>query len=843
MAGTENSFLADIRAELRRNRLVPVIGAGVSVGAARLPNWLGAVRAGLRHLRQTRMADPAALAEAGRLLEAGELIPAAEAIAAQLKDLSEWAAWLRDTFRIEQEAIGDWSMLWAIFELMCPLVATTNYDRLLSFNPLQVVQSVSWDEPALLESALKDGRSVVHLHGIWDRPQSVVFGAGDYDRLVGKDAYRSFLRALWLDRTLLFIGCSFDGLQDPDFGRLLDWAHREFGQNHFRHYALLKAGSYDLDQGQHLLRHRIQVVEYGPSHVELPETIRDLNPHREVALTASANRIRELVNGQDPGNVPLLQHLLRRLLPATQNVVDIPAAASDLLARQSVTSDRFRQELFRLQGVAGLLIDREVLRQTITRLDSFTGIPEDEKERVRTVVLQAGRAFSLFPHDLLAALKQRNVAIHGAVAEGWSKMFMDDLSESAGYSEAQREILRSVGVYDPLDKPYSRENMHRVLAALEEILAADPLKVFPAQPAGLGVAPEGPSIAVGRKDRIDIYPFHRPKARSSVLIVGTPGLLGVEPVPGPGGPMLVGYTKSAVLAWNPRSSRDLVHSYEVDAPYGIESVTHLAAPDGLHTYVLTTGVLSGEMTHLVNFTPRDRIAVDPKLSDITAFPGAQLLCRDAHADSLVRLDPPGEPAVVLEEEPLLRELRNHQAVAGNETIQIAKLGIARLRPRSLATVRVLVNRSEPEGYTYESGCLVCELDQGDLHPVAFFRIPAESWFCTRLQDLGGGSFRIMCGVMSDRGSMRPMVFWSTAYSAPADFVLPVAGSGVETEADGAAVCWVDGSSALVGTGAILWSVDVGSGTSRVLDQDSGKPIRSIDLVDWKASSAQVAMSG
>ena len=160
------------------------------------------------------------------------------------------------TFRADQEQVSDWSTLSAVFELMCPIIATTNYDRILCFNQLRVTLAVSWDQPAAMEAALKDGGSVFHLHGIYDRPQSVVFGAEDYDRLVGTDAYRSVLRALWLGRTLLFVGCSFDGLQDPDFSRLLEWAYREFGQNQFRHYALLLAGSYNREQARRLLRHR-----------------------------------------------------------------------------------------------------------------------------------------------------------------------------------------------------------------------------------------------------------------------------------------------------------------------------------------------------------------------------------------------------------------------------------------------------------------------------------------------------------------------------------------------------------------------------------------------------------
>jgi len=70
-----------------------------------------------------------------------------------------------------------------------------------------------------------------------------------------------------------------------------------------------------------LIRHRIQIVEYGPSHAELASRIRELNPHRQKALTAGANRIRELVEGQQPEDVPSLRQLLEQLLPASQDTV------------------------------------------------------------------------------------------------------------------------------------------------------------------------------------------------------------------------------------------------------------------------------------------------------------------------------------------------------------------------------------------------------------------------------------------------------------------------------------------------------------------------------------------
>src|SRR3712207_7952494 len=57
-------------------------------------------------------------------------------------------------------------------------------------------------------------------------PYTTLFRS-DYNRVVTNRAYRSVLETLWLQRTLLFIGSSSHGLQDPDFLALLKWARSE----------------------------------------------------------------------------------------------------------------------------------------------------------------------------------------------------------------------------------------------------------------------------------------------------------------------------------------------------------------------------------------------------------------------------------------------------------------------------------------------------------------------------------------------------------------------------------------------------------------------------------------
>jgi len=105
--------------------------------------------------------------------------------------------------------------------MLCPFVATTNYDRILSLVFPSSWTTATWDQSVPMLTKMRDGHAILHLHGLYDFPKSVIFSTKSYERLVRRPAYRELMRCLWLQHTLLFIGCSADGLADPDFIRFL----------------------------------------------------------------------------------------------------------------------------------------------------------------------------------------------------------------------------------------------------------------------------------------------------------------------------------------------------------------------------------------------------------------------------------------------------------------------------------------------------------------------------------------------------------------------------------------------------------------------------------------------
>jgi tetratricopeptide (TPR) repeat protein len=73
-----------------------------------------------------------------------------------------------------------------------------------------------------LEEIVHSRQGVIHLHGHWRQPESVVFGLRTYDEIVKDERAQLLLSVLRYGKTMVFIGCGA-GLEDPDFKRFRGW--------------------------------------------------------------------------------------------------------------------------------------------------------------------------------------------------------------------------------------------------------------------------------------------------------------------------------------------------------------------------------------------------------------------------------------------------------------------------------------------------------------------------------------------------------------------------------------------------------------------------------------------
>jgi tetratricopeptide (TPR) repeat protein len=256
----------DLRNEIANGHVLVVVGTGVSLAATdgeSVASWRGLLKNGVERCQTLRsLSDPEADAlradiDSGSL---DRLLSAAGEIRRKLSDPdeSEVRIWLRDTVGKLHAKKRD--VLEAIRDLGLP-IATTNYDDLLE--EVTGWRSATWLEGDRAIRAIEGKeQAVVHLHGHWATLDSVILDRDSYDRIREHDLAQTILRGARTFKTLLFVGCG-EGLSDPNFGALLEWAREVFRNMEGRHYRLCLDGELGKLNDEHREDH-ILPVSYGP---------------------------------------------------------------------------------------------------------------------------------------------------------------------------------------------------------------------------------------------------------------------------------------------------------------------------------------------------------------------------------------------------------------------------------------------------------------------------------------------------------------------------------------------------------------------------------------------------
>lgn len=234
----------DLRRDIANGDVLVVVGTGVSLAATggkpneSVASWQGLLLngvdrcEGLDSLSRSKAAKLRAAIHSGNL---DRLLDAAGEVRKALRgsDDSEVRIWLRDT--VGQLKSKDRELLEAIRDLGLP-IATTNYDDLLE--EVTGWRPVTWmDGDRAIRASQGKEKFVLHLHGHWSKLESVILDRESYDRIRSHDLAQTILRGARAFKTLLFVGCG-DGLSDPNFGALLEWAREVFRGMEGRHYRL-----------------------------------------------------------------------------------------------------------------------------------------------------------------------------------------------------------------------------------------------------------------------------------------------------------------------------------------------------------------------------------------------------------------------------------------------------------------------------------------------------------------------------------------------------------------------------------------------------------------------------
>jgi hypothetical protein len=262
-----------------------VVGAGVARGAsgdAPASDWKGLLRLGLAECnglaKKGRLPDsvgwkPADVQRAIKSDQGSSLVQAASQIEAALIAAGVYADWLKKTVGALEPKNRE--VLDAIRALQVP-IATCNYDGLIE--AALEIPGITWRDHGMVTKFLRGNLdAVLHLHGHFREPQSVVLGIDSYDRIVGNQHAQAVQRALFLERTLVFVGFGA-GLDDPNFGALLDWAAEVVPGSDCFHVRLAVDDQVGVLMAERPLTQRVHVVGYGKKHTDLAPFLRALRP-------------------------------------------------------------------------------------------------------------------------------------------------------------------------------------------------------------------------------------------------------------------------------------------------------------------------------------------------------------------------------------------------------------------------------------------------------------------------------------------------------------------------------------------------------------------------------------
>lgn len=246
---------------ISQRQVVAVLGAGVSHAIYKDPivTWKGLLLNGIQYAaRNCSVSDKGWKARYEGAVRAGG--GQLETVGTELESRlvgTHLGDWLDASFR--PLTIQDRSLLEAVNALRVP-VATTNYDCVIGRETKR--GEVTWmDDLHVYRWLGMEDQRVLHLHGIFDRPNTVVLGKGSYDRL-GFDRRAQFVQqVIGTGKRLLFIGCGA-GLEDSNVGALMAWLRDVYEQGAIRHYLLCL--NKEKSAGGPFLR-----VPYGPNHEAL----------------------------------------------------------------------------------------------------------------------------------------------------------------------------------------------------------------------------------------------------------------------------------------------------------------------------------------------------------------------------------------------------------------------------------------------------------------------------------------------------------------------------------------------------------------------------------------------
>ena len=299
-ARREREILVRLRNALSKDRLVLIVGAGVTLSATAKASgeplsratWRGLIENGLNYLVTEQYVDESELRIefARRSLETGKtdsMLDAADIVMKLLEQHQQLPTWLDAVFASLHQEVRHPAVLEVLKSLhdKGAILLTTNYDDLLE-RSCRLNRIGRSDLDNILKFKRGDLDGVFHLHGSYHDPDEVVLDTKGYYQVGRSEEVRNLLKEFLDSKIILFVGCG-SGLEDPHFDELLKWASERHKNVADRHYMLLRKS--DALNYPPLLR-----LRYGESY-------QDLAPYLSKLLSDPTPAANSMGNASDQG--------------------------------------------------------------------------------------------------------------------------------------------------------------------------------------------------------------------------------------------------------------------------------------------------------------------------------------------------------------------------------------------------------------------------------------------------------------------------------------------------------------------------------------------------------------
>lgn len=579
---------------LKNDEIIPVLGAGVSYAASKIPGWEGFISEGLDYIEKNHLDDGSSLEIARKALidkdfpKSGKIMKTL--LKAPKRPFSDWI----DSLLHDPEIYSS-DLLDSIRNLNASIVFTTNYDKLFYYDyTFNTHRIFSWADHRLIKkSMIRKEDFLLHLHGVYDRPETIILSDHDYLQLKDNAAYRNILAELWSNKNFLFIGSSKDGVLDEDFMTTIKFYDECFPDLPHKHFILLKNDEIP-KVSKELLPYGIYPIGYGNEYKDLPLYLNRINPNwdkkeeklRYIKLQIAKEFDKDLLShGKLTQDQSKVTAFLRKHLPYGVYWVDsIQFVTIEKVFNDYNESLLSKKEQFKsIQLYVNALVEISKLGYFVDLWNKNWGNPEVfANTDFISYAIMANENIKRFPAEILLDIKfKKPNAIHSYYFDGYLEQFINR------YKRVSEKGIDSVNGYFKNDR-YFYENLKRLIDSLKGILEIDPEDLYEeVNPAIITSEIFYPSYLFVSEKEITLrkpeFPFEvysAIKAEKDLLFIDGDMLkYGNNSI-------VVGYNRLGAFYWNPKESLNLKYFFKTSLKSNISEIKNYQINNCIESHIL-----------------------------------------------------------------------------------------------------------------------------------------------------------------------------------------------------------------------------------------------------------------